>query len=165
MHSAAGSLKRVIRLPRLYLYFSGLVLLAGLALSLGEFSLVSPWLRIGFGLLVFLLPGSYLFLLVPARDSWDLVDVVGYGFAFSVALITALGLIMRALSLSIDAVEFVWHLLAGLGFAAVYCAEARPAAHQSFRVQPTVLALISGNRADTRRALCICRRRFCSKTR
>ena len=117
--AAVGSFKRVIRLPQLYLYISGLSLLAGIALSLGDFTSVSPWLRIIVGLLVFLLPGAYLFALVPARDSWDLIDVLGYGFAFSVALITLLGLITRTLALSIDAVEFIWYLLALLGLAAV----------------------------------------------
>ena len=116
---AVGSRNRVIRLPQLYHGFSGLVLLAGIALSLGDFSTVSPWLRLTVGLLVFLLPGAYLFVLIPARDSWDLIDVLGYGFAFSVALITLLGLITRTLALSIETVELIWHLLSLLGFAAV----------------------------------------------
>ena len=116
---AVGSRNRVIQLPQLYLGFSGIILLAGIALSLGDFSMVSPWLRLTVGLLAFLLPGAYLFVLIPARDSWDLIDVLAYGFAFSVALITLLGLITRTLALSIEAVEFIWHLLALLGLAAV----------------------------------------------
>lgn len=120
MRSAAvGSFNTVIRLPQLYLGYSGLILLAGIALSLGDFTYVSPWPRIMLGLLVFLLPGAFLFVLFPARDSWDLIDVLGYGFAFSVALITLLGLITRTLALSIDAVELIWYLLALLGLAAV----------------------------------------------
>ena len=119
MSLAVGSFNRIIRLPQSYLYTSGLILFAGMALSLGDFAFVSPWLRIIVGLLVFLLPGAYLFVLVPVRDSWDLIDVAGYGFAFSVALITLLGLITRTLALSIETVEFIWHVLALLGFAAV----------------------------------------------
>ena len=114
------SLKRATGLPYAVLHLSGLVLIVGAALSLGDASAVSPWLRIIVGLLVFLLPGGYLFGLIPARDSWDLVDVLGYGFAFSMALVTVLGLITRTLALSIDAVELVWYLLALLGFAALY---------------------------------------------
>ncbi|MYD09450.1 MAG: hypothetical protein F4X02_05325 [Chloroflexi bacterium] len=116
---AVGSRNRVIRLPQLYLGFSGFVLLAGVALSLGGFTFVSPWLRLAVGLLAFLLPGAYLFVLFPARDSWDLIDVLGYGFAFSVALITLLGLITRAFVLSIETVALIWHLLSLLGLAAV----------------------------------------------
>ena len=116
---AAGSRNRIIRLPQLYLGFSGFVLLAGIALSLGGFTFVSPWLRLSFGLLAFVAPGGYFFVLFPARDSWDLIDVLGYGFGFSVALITLLGLITRTLALSIETVEFIWHLLGLLGLAAV----------------------------------------------
>ena len=116
---ALGSRNRVIRLPHLYLGFSGLILLAGIALSLGDFTAVSPWLRLVVGLLAFLLPGAYLFVLIPARESWDIIDVLGYGFAFSVALITLLGLITRTLALSIETVALIWHLLALLGLAAV----------------------------------------------
>lgn len=119
MSLAVASFNRVIRLPQLYLYSSAFVLIAGIALSLGDVAFISPWLRIIAGLLVFLLPGAYLFALVPARDSWDLIDVLGYGFAYSVALITLLGLITRTLALSIDAVEFIWYLLALLGLAAL----------------------------------------------
>ncbi len=119
MPAAVGAFNRAIRLPQLYVYISGLILLAGIALSLGGLAFVSPWARILLGLLVFLLPGGYLFVLMSARDSWDVIDVLGYGFAFSVALITLLGLITRTLALSIDAVEFIWYLLALLGLAAL----------------------------------------------
>ena len=117
--SAQSIFKPVIRRPEFYIYSSGLVLLAGLSLALGDFTMVSPWLRISVGLLVFVLPGSYLFVLIPPRDEWDLIDVVGYGFAFSVALVTALGLIIRTLALSIDTVAFIWFSLALLGFIAL----------------------------------------------
>ena len=117
--AASGLFVSALRLPKLYLYFSGFVLLAGLALSLGDVTSVSPWLRIIVGLLVFLLPGGFLFVLIPVRDSWDLIDVLGYGFAFSVALISLLGLITRTLALSIDTVKFIWLLLALLGFVAL----------------------------------------------
>lgn len=117
--SAAGPLLRVARLPRFYLNVSGLILLAGIALALGDFTQVSPWLRISVALVVFLLPGVYLFILIPARDSWDLIDALGYGFAYSIALVTALGFITRTLALSIDAVEIIWFMLALLGFVAL----------------------------------------------
>lgn len=115
---SVGSFNRTIHLPHLYLLASALILIAGIALSLGDFASVSPWPRIIVGLLVFLLPGGYLFVLIPPRDSWDLIDVIGFGFAFSIALITVLGFITRTLALSIDTVEFIWYLLAILGFAA-----------------------------------------------
>ena len=118
--SAIGAHGRLIPQPASLLYGSGLLLIAGAALTLGDFAPVSPWLRISIGLLVFLLPGSYLFVLVPARDSWDLIDAIGYGFSFSIALMTALGLITRTLALSIDAVALIWFLLALLGFSAVF---------------------------------------------
>ncbi len=117
--SASETLKIIIRRPRFYLYCSGLIVFAGLAISLGDFSDISPWLRVIVGLLVFILPGGYLFALVPARESWDLIDFAGYGFSFSVALVTLLGLVTRTLSWSIDTVEFVWYGLAILGFVAV----------------------------------------------
>ncbi len=117
--SVKSFFRQVIRRPEFYIYSSGFVLLAGLALSLGDFTTVSPWLRIGVGLLVFVLPGGYLFVLIPPRDAWDLIDVVGYGFAFSVALVTALGLITRTLALSIDTVACIWYSLALLGFVAL----------------------------------------------
>ncbi len=106
--------------PRIYLYFSAFILFAGIAISLTGAGQVSPWLRVIVGLLVFILPGGYLFALVPVRDSWDIIDFMGYGFAFSIALITILGLVKRTLSLSIDAVELIWYVLAILGFAAVF---------------------------------------------
>ena len=104
---------------RVLVLVGGLIVLAGLALSLAGVAFVSPWLRIIVGLLVFILPGAYLFILAPARDEWDLIDCIGYGFSFSVALITVLGLITRTLALHIDTVEFIWYTLAILGFAAV----------------------------------------------
>ncbi len=110
---------RSVRLPRFYVLLSGLIVLAGLAVSLADVTFVSPWLRIIIGLLVFVLPGAYLFALAPARDEWDLIDCIGYGFVFSVALITLLGLITRTLALHIDTVEFVWYMLAIVGLGAV----------------------------------------------
>lgn len=104
---------------RLYLYLSGLALLAGILVSLSGADQISPWLRVIVGLLVFMMPGCYLFALIPVRDSWDIIDVAGYGFAYSVALITVLGLITRTVSLSIESVEFIWYLLSALGFASV----------------------------------------------
>ncbi|MCY3779758.1 MAG: hypothetical protein OXG78_05570 [Chloroflexi bacterium] len=95
-----------------------MILLAGLALSLGEASGVSPWLRVIVGLLVFILPGCFIFLLFPTRESWDIIDIAVYGFTYSLALITILGLITRAFSLSIDTIEMVWFILTAVGFAA-----------------------------------------------
>ena len=98
---------------------SGLALAAGFALSLTDVSIAPPWLHIIISLLVFILPGGYLFALVPVRESWDIIDFVGFGFTYSVALITLLGLITRTFALSIDVIEFIWYLLALFGFAAV----------------------------------------------
>ena len=140
--AVVGSFSRAIRLPQLYLYFSGLVLLTGLALSLGGYTFISPWLRVVVALLVFLLPGAYLFALVPARDSWDIIDVLGYGFAFSVALITVLGLITRTLALSIDTVEFIWYSLALLGFVAVIF-RTRGQPRICFQARPATVALLA----------------------
>ena len=121
--------KRVVfpylRISHFLLLCSGLVLVAGIVLSISELSFISPWLRVLVGLIVFVLPGGYLFALVPARDAWDIIDFVGYGFAFSVALITLVGLVTRTLAWSIETVEFVWYLLAILGFVAVLY-KARP---------------------------------------
>ncbi len=110
----------ILRQPLFYLACSGLILATGMILSLADTTSVSPWLRIVTGLLVLILPGGYLFVLVPTRKSWDLIDFVGYGFAFSIALITLLGIITRTLSWSIDTVEFIWYALSLLGFAAVF---------------------------------------------
>ncbi len=111
---------RAVNTPAYLLFCALPVLLAGLALSLGGDSAGSPWLRVMIALLVFMLPGGLLFVLLPARADWDLIDVAGYGFAFSLALITFLGLITRTLALSIDAVLFIWFLLAILGFASAF---------------------------------------------
>ena len=139
---AVGSFNRIIRLPQTYLYLSGLILAAGIALSLGDFTSVSALARIIVGLLVLLLPGAYLFVLIPARESWDFIDVLGYGFAYSIALITVLGLITRTLALSIDAVEFIWYLLALLGFAAVFF-RMRGWPAICMRAHPTTVALFA----------------------
>lgn len=132
---SVGSRNRFIRLPQLVLAFSAIILLAGMALSLGDFTAVSPWLRLVVGLLAFVLPGAYLFVLVPARESWDLIDVLGYGFGFSVALITLLGLITRTLALSIESAELIWHLLGLLGLVTVA---------RRIRLAPPVNLKISG---------------------
>ncbi len=136
------SFNRMIQLPRLYLYVSGLILLAGMALSLTEAAFISVWLRVIVGLLVFILPGGYLFALIPARDSWDIIDFIGYGFAFSIVLITVLGLVTRTFYLHIDAVEFIWYALALLGFVAVwYRSRAMP--RLNLRVRAPFLALLT----------------------
>ena len=96
-----------------------MALIAGITLSVSEAGFISLWPRVIIGLIVFLLPGCFLFLLIPTRDDWDLAYVVGYGFAYSLVLVTILGFITRTLALSIGAVEFIWYLLALLGFGAV----------------------------------------------
>ena len=98
---------------------SGLILAVGIALSLTEIVILSPWLNVIAGLLVFILPGGFLFALFPTRESWDAIEFVGYGFAYSMALITLLGLLTRTLSLSIDQVEFVWYVIALFGYVTV----------------------------------------------
>ena len=109
-----------LRYPPVYLLLSGVILIAGVSMSLGVADSVGIWIRVLIGLLVFLLPGCYLFVLFPARDDWDLADALGYGFAYSLALITLLGLITRTLALAISTVEFIWYLLALFGFGAVW---------------------------------------------
>ena len=133
-------IKRIIRPNVLCLWASGFVLLAGVALAMGDFTAVSPWLRIIVGLLVFLLPGGFLFALVPTRESWDLIDVLGYGFSFSIAIVTVLGLVTRTLVLSIDAVEFIWLLLALLGFAALY-RKTRQSAEASLNIRAPAVVI------------------------
>lgn len=135
-----GSLIYILRYPPIYLLISGLALIAGVSLSISGAGIFGIWPRVIIGLLVFILPGCYLYVLAPTRDDWDLVDVVGYGFTYSMALVTILGLIMRALTLSISSVEFIWYLLALFGFGAVilktrYWRSLRielPAAHPQF---------------------------------
>ncbi len=140
--SAAAAISRSIRLPRFYVLLSGLIVIAGLTLSLADVAFLSPWLRLIVGLLVFILPGGYLFALIPAREDWDLIDFIVYGFAFSVALITALGLITRTLALHIDMVEFIWHTLAIVGFAAVLYRQRRAPAI-NFQLRPPVIAMLA----------------------
>ena len=135
-------MRRVAQPNGLGLWASGFILLAGIALALGDFSEVSPWLRLIVGLLVFLLPGGFLFALVPARESWDLIDFLGYGFAFSIAIITALGLVTRTLALSIDALEFIWYLLALLGFASLY-RKTRQSAAASLEIRAPAVAIFA----------------------
>ena len=106
--------------PRLYLLGSAAVLAAGIVISVTGAESVSFWIRVAFGLLVFVLPGGYAFALMPARTDWDFIDFIAYGFAFSVALITVLGLIARTFALHIDAVEFIWYTISIVGYAAVY---------------------------------------------
>ena len=114
-----GALGSVLTYPAICPLLSGLALVAGVSLSLSGPGIFGIWPRVIIGLLVLLLPGCYLFVLAPARDDWDLVDVVGYGFAYSMALVTILGLIMRTLTLSISSVALIWYLLALFGFGAV----------------------------------------------
>jgi len=110
---------RKLQSAHLLLASSALVLLAGLASSLFALPAGLPWLRLVIGLAVYLLPGSLLFALFPARDDWDLIDLLGYGFAYSTAFITILGLLTRSFAWHIDVVEFIWYALAIAGMAAL----------------------------------------------
>ena len=103
---------------RVWLLAAGLLLGAGLALSYAGLPLLSPWLRLIIAMAVFILPGGLLFALMPPRDDWDLIDFAGCGFAYSMAMITLLGLITRSLALTIAAVELIWYALALLALAA-----------------------------------------------
>lgn len=121
MKSTMGSLLHNLRCPPIYLLISGLALIAGVSMSISGAGIFGIWPRVIIGLLVFLLPGCYLYVLLPTRDDWDLADVLGYGFAYSMALITILGLIMRTLAWSIGAIEFIWYVIAVFGCsAAIY---------------------------------------------
>ena len=119
MNLVIGALVSLLRYPPMYLLVSGLILMTGASLSIGGAGILGVWPRVIIGLLIFLLPGCYLFVLLPARNDWDLADVVGYGFSYSLALITILGLILRTLTLSISTLELIWYLLALFGFGAV----------------------------------------------
>ena len=118
MRSLPGALVRLLRLPRIYLLLSGLTLVAGVGLSIGGASFFGIWPRVIIGLIIFLLPGCFMYVAAPTRDDWDLIDALGYGFTYSMALITVLGLITRTLALSISVVEALWYLCALLGLIA-----------------------------------------------
>lgn len=135
-------LNRAMPLRRMPIYASGLALLAGMAMSLADVTFVSPWLRVIGAIVVFILPGGYLFALIPLRDDWDLIDFVGYGFAYSITLMTILGLITRTFYLSIDTVELIWYALAIIGFVAVaYRSRALP--RLKLRINTAILALLA----------------------
>ena len=119
---------------------AGLPLIAGLCLSLFGAGVLSLWLRVIIGLLVFLLPGCMLFMLAPPRDDWDLFEALAYGFSWSMALITLLGLILRTLSWSIDTLELVWYGLCLLGFAGLLLKFRRKASIQP--AAPTRMHLV-----------------------
>ena len=132
--------KSALPLPRLHIA-GGLILLAGLALSLADISFVSPWPRLIVAMLVFILPGACLYALLPGRDDWDLIDAIGYGFAYAMALITLLGIITRTLALSIDQVELAWYLLGLLGIAGLaHRYRGRPGL--KLKLHPPILALL-----------------------
>ena len=137
-----GSALQIVRNPRVYVLGSGLLIIAGTASALTGIAFVTPWLRVTLALLIFLLPGGFLFALVPTRDSWDLIDFVGYGFAFSIALMTLLGLVTRTLAWSIDIVEFAWYLLAILGFVAVFT-KTRRLPLLNLQMRPPMVALLA----------------------
>jgi len=59
------ALANLLRYPQVYLLLGGLILLAGLSLSIGGAGIFGVWLRIIIGLLIFLLPGGFLFALSP----------------------------------------------------------------------------------------------------
>lgn len=101
--------------PIVYLLFSGLTLIAGVSLSVSGAGIFGIWPRVVIGLFVFLLPGCFIYVLAPTRDDWDLIEALGYGFSYSMALITIVGLITRTLALSTGAVETLWYLFALLG--------------------------------------------------
>ena len=118
MRLMTGALVRLLRFPRIFLLLSGLTLVAGAWLSIGGASFVGIWPRVIIGLIIFVLPGCFMYLAAPTRDDWDLLEALGYGFTYSMALITILGLITRTLALSISVVEALWYLCALLGFIA-----------------------------------------------
>ncbi len=112
-----GSALKFFSLRRALPLAGGLIFCAGLLLPYADASLETSWTRVLIAWLVFLLPGGCLFACLPAREDWDLIDFIGYGFSFSMALVTLLGFIARTLHLTIDMVELVWHGLAALGLA------------------------------------------------
>ena len=101
-----------------------------------------PWLRVIFSLLVFILPGCFIFALFPARESWDIIDIAGYGFVYSLALITILGFLTRSFSLSIDTVALAWFILASVGFAAAI-KRRRSLPHGAIRIRAPILVILA----------------------
>lgn len=73
--------------------------------------------RLGAALALFLVPGAVFFLLLKEKgeDTWDLLGLIPIGFALSVALIEALGLLGRVAGFSFNLVR---HLFALAGAAA-----------------------------------------------
>lgn len=139
---APAWLSRACNSPGFYLSIALALWLAGVALSLGGLAGLGLWPRVIIGLLLLLLPGACLFALLPARQDWDLIDLAGYGFAFSMALMTTLGLLTRSLAMSIDALELIWHLLSLLALAAVVLKRRALPARKLKLPAPTLVLLL-----------------------
>ena len=120
MKSIVALLINLLRLPLFYLLCCAMILIVGVSLSTIGTGILSLWPRVIAGLLVFLLPGCLVYILAPTRENSDLGDIIGHGFAYSMALITILGLITRTLAWSIDTVEFYWYTFALLGLIVVF---------------------------------------------
>ena len=125
MKSIVALLINLLRLPLFYLLCCAMILIVGVSLSTIGTGILSLWPRVIAGLLVFLLPGCLVYILAPTRENSDLGDIIGHGFAYSMALITILGLITRTLALSIEIVEVSWYMLTLLGFIVV-CFRIKP---------------------------------------
>ena len=84
-------------------------------LGIGSFAADMPygllWMRVLFACVLFVLPGGFIFSLMPVRDSWDAIDFIGYGFAISLVLMGILGLLARTFHWTFGFIEIIWYAL------------------------------------------------------
>ena len=85
-----------------------MVALLGIAELLLPMSQFAFWIRVTVAFAVFLLPGAFIFSLVPVGRPRDLIDFAGYGFAISLVVMGFLGLAARTLNWRYDTVETLW---------------------------------------------------------
>ena len=106
----------------------GIVGLLGIASFAADMSYGLLWMRVLFACVLFVLPGGFIFSLMPVRDSWDAIDFVGYGFAISLVLMGVLGLLARTFHWTFGFIEIIWHALTILCLLAfLFKARNRPA--------------------------------------
>ena len=96
----------------------GMVGLLGIASFLIDIAHILLWMRVAFAGVLFVLPGGFIFSLIPVRDSWNIIDFAGYGFAISLVLMGILGLLARTLHWTFDLIEIFWYGLIILGLIA-----------------------------------------------
>ncbi len=85
-----------------------IVALRGIAELLLPTSQFAFRIRVTVAFAVFLLPGAFIFSLVPVGRPRDLIDFAGYGFSISLVVMGFLGLAARTLKWRYDTVEALW---------------------------------------------------------